>query len=589
MNLFFLSNLTIKSIFNTITLFQEYIISYWYILIPLTIFFIIYSKSSYKITSFIIGFYSGYFLSNFITEKLSFFSNEMLIFFINIIFALIIAFLFKEIIFKRLNRIMIYFNIAIGSFILSYIIIFLLADFDFVLFSNNKITIPEFPLGIIENIILLILSLLLYSSGILIYYFKNKKITDDFSNELKKDKIKKPINEKKEMKIVNKNKSLNTNTNSIKQIKNLDLYIGKRFDNDDKLLIELNNTKIHANSHLAIMGKPGVGKTQFLLKLLTDIRILSNFNTNIILFDYKGDVIDNRKFIELIKAEEYKLLQNNDSLPINPFILDNYDDQAIQVSAREKAESFASINSKLGVVQKGILTDAIIESYSKRKENNNPFPDFNDVLEQVGIIYEQTKRKDDSLIEVLRDLANFNLFWSHDKKNKPFDRILDRTMIIDLHSMPVLKELVAYLVIEKIYKEMTVLNDSKIKNGRRHIRTILVIDEAHNYLNQENIFLQRIIREGRSKGIVVFFASQSPSDYQQRYFNFQELLEFAFIFQSKGVSVGSVQELLGCNQKIAKDAQTEIAKLEPFQVISKSNNKDEDLIKFNAELFYKNY
>lgn len=48
------------------------------------------------------------------------------------------------------------------------------------------------------------------------------------------------------------------------------------------------------------------------------------------------------------------------------------------------------------------------------------------------------------------------------------------------------------------------------------------------------------IREGRSKGIVVFFASQSPNDYQQKFFNFQELLEFAYIFQSEGVSAGSI-------------------------------------------------
>ena len=60
--------------------------------------------------------------------------------------------------------------------------------------------------------------------------------------------------------------------------------------------MELNNTSRHANSHLAIMGKPGVGKTQFLLKLLADIRIQSNFQTNFIYFDYKGDVVDNEHF-----------------------------------------------------------------------------------------------------------------------------------------------------------------------------------------------------------------------------------------------------------------------------------------------------
>lgn len=36
-------------------------------------------------------------------------------------------------------------------------------------------------------------------------------------------------------------------------------------------------------------------------------------------------------------------------------------------------------------------------------------------------------------------------------------------------------------------------------------------DEAHNYLSQKNIFLQRIIREGRSKGVVVFLPVSLPT------------------------------------------------------------------------------
>jgi DNA sulfur modification protein DndE len=127
-------------------------------------------------------------------------------------------------------------------------------------------------------------------------------------------------------------------------------------------------------------------------------------------------------------------------------------------------------------------------------------------------------------------------------KAPPMERVLaNRTMLIDVHAMPVLKELVAYLVIERLYKEMATLPDSPVTEGRRTIRTILVIDEAHNYLSQKNMFLQRIIREGRSKGVVVFFASQSPNDYQQKFFNFQQLLEFAYIFQCNGVAacVGS--------------------------------------------------
>ncbi len=107
--------------------------------------------------------------------------------------------------------------------------------------------------------------------------------------------------------------------------------------------------------------------------------------------------------------------------------------------------------------------------------------------------------------------------------------------------------------------------------------------------DRKSRFLQRIIREGRSKGVVVFFASQSPNDYQQKFFNFQELLEFAFIFQCEGVAPGSVQDILGCSAKTAKELQTEIARLEPWQVITRSPEKTEYFVKFTAEAFYKCY
>lgn len=371
--------------------------------------------------------------------------------------------------------------------------------------------------------------------------------------------------------------------------KDLDIFIGRNILHNDNLIMSLNDTTKHANSHLAIMGKPGTGKTQFLLKILADIRIQSEFQTNFIFFDYKGDVVDNDTFTDVTRARTYKLLQGNEALPISPFILPDYNEQDIQLSAREKAESFASINSKLGVVQKGALTESIIAGYAARASSEKPFPDFNDILEIASATYEEENKNDDTLIEVLRDLANFNLFWAHGSSIPPMDKISNRTMVIDLHKMPVLKELVAYLVIERLYKEMASLPDSAIKDGRRTLRTILVIDEAHNYLSQKNIFLEKIIREGRSKGVVVFFASQSPSDYQQKFFNFQELLEFSYILQSDGATAKALQDILGCSPKTAKDLQSEVANLEPFQVISRSNLKTEEFTKFAAEAFYRNY
>ena len=371
--------------------------------------------------------------------------------------------------------------------------------------------------------------------------------------------------------------------------RSLELLIGRTVLENQPVMVELNNTAQHANSHLAIMGKPGVGKTQFLLKILADLRIQSQFQTHFIYFDYKGDVVSNPRFLGLAKVQPYRLLQSGQSLPINPFMLPAYDEQTINVSAREKAESFASINAKLGVVQKGALTEAIRAGYAQRAGTAASYPDFHDILAIASRMYEEQGKNDDSLIEILRDLSEFNLFWKHGDTAAPLERLTNRTLLIDVHAMPVLKELVAYLVIERLYKEMALLPDSAMENGRRTIRTILVIDEAHNYLGQRNLFLQRIIREGRSKGVVVFFASQSPNDYQQKFFNFQELLEFAYLFQCDGVSANALQDILGCSSKTAKDLQVEVARLEPGQVISRSPDQMEGFVKFAAEVFYKNY
>jgi len=44
-------------------------------------------------------------------------------------------------------------------------------------------------------------------------------------------------------------------------------------------------------------------------------------------------------------------------------------------------------------------------------------------------MYEQDNKKDDSLIEVLRDLADFDLFWRHGGESPPLERIANRTIL----------------------------------------------------------------------------------------------------------------------------------------------------------------
>lgn len=367
----------------------------------------------------------------------------------------------------------------------------------------------------------------------------------------------------------------------------LDIVVGSEKGSAKPVVVEFTNTARHANCHLAIMGKPGVGKTQLLLKILADIRTQSQFQSNFIFFDYKGDVATNKLFGEVTRATTYCIPEQQ--LPINPFVLNDYSEKSILISAEEKAKSFASIDRQIGTVQKGILREAIRAAYEQKSSHALCYPDFLELLSILLDKYAQENKKDDSLIEIMRQLTNFHLFWEHGSREPFIERITEQTMIVDLHNLPVLKELVAYLVIERLYKEMTALPDSAIKDGRRQLRTILVIDEAHNYLAHKNLFLQKIIREGRSKGVAVFFASQSPNDYTQKEFDFKELLEFCFIFGCDGVKTTAVQNLLGCTQSTAREIQYELANLTPTLVISKALAEGGEVTKFKADAFYKAY
>jgi len=103
-----------------------------------------------------------------------------------------------------------------------------------------------------------------------------------------------------------------TNTKLIK------ISIGKTIEDNEEIVLEFNNSQKYPNSHIAIMGKSGVGKTQFLLKLLSEIKKKSP-KTNMIIFDYKGDISTNTDFIGDTQFPIYTLGKR--SLPVNPFNL----------------------------------------------------------------------------------------------------------------------------------------------------------------------------------------------------------------------------------------------------------------------------
>ncbi len=329
----------------------------------------------------------------------------------------------------------------------------------------------------------------------------------------------------------------------------LKLQIG--WENDAPVSVEFNR---RTNNYLAVTGKPGSGKTQFVKDLLAQIRQQSDFAVNFIFFDYaKGDVADDADFVEATRAEVVRLPES--SLPLNPFARVNVNSEtAVKVAAQEFADLMESVEKRLGIVQKRRLNDAILGGFEMMHGTPSPFPDFEILRQEIDTQYFILNNwKPDTLTEIVRQLTDFKIFSKSDDA-KMWNSLTDRTVIIDLHGLTVLREMTAFLVLNALYRELMTMPDTNVSDGVREMRTIIVIDEAHHFLKDKrrNAILERLIREIRSKGASVFLMSQSPDDYEQQDFDFAELLEFIFLLQSNAGATKFLQNAFGLSLPQAK-------------------------------------
>ncbi len=350
----------------------------------------------------------------------------------------------------------------------------------------------------------------------------------------------------------------------------LNLQIG--WENDASVSVEFNR---RTNNYLAVTGKPGSGKTQFVKDLLAQIRRQSDYAVNFIFFDYaKGDVADDADFIEATKAEVVRL--PDESLPINPFARVNVNSEtAVKVAAQEFADLMESVEKRLGIVQKRRLNDAILGGFEMMHSEKTPFPDFEILRQEIDAQYFIINNwKPDTLTEIVRQLTDFKVFAANDSAEM-WNSLTNRTVVIDLHGLTVLREMTAFLVLNTLYRELMAMPDTQVSDGVREMRTIIVIDEAHHFLKDKkrNAILERLIREIRSKGASVFLMSQSPDDYDQDSFDFTELLEFIFLLQSNAGATKFLQNAFGLSLPQAKTLSAEVANLPTAFAVGKAFEK----------------
>lgn len=323
-------------------------------------------------------------------------------------------------------------------------------------------------------------------------------------------------------------------------------------------------------------GKPGSGKTQFVKDLLAQVRQKSGYAVNFVFFDYaKGDVADDADFVEATRAEVIRLPE--ESLPVNPFARVNVSSEmAVKIAAQEFADLIRGVERQMGIVQGERLYKAILTGFETMRGAPEGFPDFEIIKQEIDTEYFILNNfKPDTLTEITRQLSEFRIFARNDDKDV-WNSLTDRTVIVDLHELTVLREMTVSLVLNTLYRELMAMPDTEVKDGAREMRTIIVIDEAHHFLKDKrrNAILERLIREIRSKGASVFLLSQSPDDYDQPDFDFAELLEFIFLLQSSAGATKFLQNAFGVSLQEAKKLSSEISNLQTAYAVSKSYDAD---------------
>jgi DNA sulfur modification protein DndE len=326
--------------------------------------------------------------------------------------------------------------------------------------------------------------------------------------------------------------------------------IGTEKVSNQPVFYELNKAN---NPHLAIMGGSGSGKTYFLKHLLREIRQNSNYETHFVIFDYKdGDIAKDRSFIDDTKAEVMSVSAK--PLPLNPFA-DAGKTERDQIQTAERlVEIIREVEANIGKVQENNLYQAILNAY----KISDPYPDFRTVRDEL----QQINDRPDSLTSILRPLIDQHYFANNDEFI--YQHWTNKTLIVDIHDIE-RKDLICFFVLRQIFQELKKLGPAPVNptSGAPQLRTVVVIDEAHNFLSSKkrSKVLASMIREVRSSGGMVVLASQSPDDYDKADFNFLELVQFPIVLGCTPSSHKFLEQKFSLNAKQAKDMLVDIGRL----------------------------
>ena len=321
----------------------------------------------------------------------------------------------------------------------------------------------------------------------------------------------------------------------------------------------LTDTATVENPHACVIGLSGQGKTQFVLELLYQLKE-NNPDTSFTILDYKGDLSEaesaSRHMFETHLQCEVAV-PGSSRIPAVPFHRSpSYDKDQYALSVTDLISRFYP---QLGSQQRLALREVLVDVMS---ENGNVDAFGFEVLgERLQQHYSEMGRRDDGLTEVVSRLRVLQLFEEVPSEQN-VSPLLTGSLLVRLNELAADTLPAAFLLISRLYDEMRRLPDAPRRGSVVELRHVIFIDEAHHYLSQRSSPLARIIREGRSKGVAVFLATQSVLDLAGAAgADYREFLSNTFFFKTNIRSTSDIRALVPAAAQRVQEVANAVAGL----------------------------
>lgn len=349
----------------------------------------------------------------------------------------------------------------------------------------------------------------------------------------------------------------------------ISLNIGNGSADELEIQWHINDTSITDNPHACIVGLSGQGKTQFALDLLYQIREQSP-DVSFTIMDYKGDLSQLnspvRKMLES-HLECETVTVGSEPMPTVPFY--NINSASSEQYAVGITDLIGKLYPRLGSRQRLALRECVSEIISRSEFSDGfGFPILEDELRRY---YEEQERQEDGLIEIISRLSILKAFQEKPLGNTPTS-LITGNLLVRLNELTADTLPIAFLIINQLYEEMKQLPDVERWGSVTNLRHVIFIDEAHHYLSVSSSPLARIIREGRSKGVAVFLATQSVSDLAgPDGADYREFLSNAFFFKTNLNRSSDIRALASVSDQRVRQVAGLIADLGSAQMLFNRN------------------